>query len=373
MDGAIEIGSDRRERGDRLGREGRALVARAVRQQLRLPTQAPRDLTAALLVEAARIAADNKLLGELAAALAVWGVVPPVEVMRAISAYRARAQHKARQVLPTLHLLTDTLSPAGIEWLAYKGHALQLQLGSPPDRRTTGDLDVLVRRADFARALAALQQAGMTLVDETQAPWWQRWLGEMTLLMPQRRGVPVDLHYQVQQPGCPQPSDTGRLLDNRSTIAIDGLEVPTLSPVDAALHGAICIVKAIARHESAGSHVFDFARMVLGGDPRFAAALDAEAAQQQLGRTVNVARNAAGRLLSIPQIYQDCTPVAKADWQSVLLTPERGDHTRIRGRALLWALSEGNPVVRAGRFVRDSVVVIAAERSRRKGELALQA
>lgn len=345
------------------------LVVLALRQQLGLPVTPTASVAHELLRPAAQIALENKLLGEFAAAMAAWLIVPPIDVMTMISNYRAKARRKARLALPTLHLLDKALTRAGIPWVAYKGHMLQLQLGRKLDRRTNADLDVLVHKSDFDRALHALQAHSMSVAVECRSAWWRDWLGELTLTMPDSSGLPVDLHYKIQQPGCPAPRETGLLIGRSIVLQLDGIRIPTLNRVDAALNGAICIVKAIARHEYAGSHILDFAAMLQNTDPAFEQALAAEAAHQRLERTLSLARSAAAQLLGEPKLSGLDSAVPKTDWHAVLLAPDQNDHAKIRGRALLWALSDGRILTRTSRFVRESFVVIAAERARRRGEM----
>ncbi|MEP6868380.1 MAG: nucleotidyltransferase family protein [Novosphingobium sp.] len=320
---------------------------------------------AEVISESAEIAEANKLLGEFAAGLARLGIEPPMTVMTTIARYRANARRKAVQSRKTLDRIDKALAAAGVSWVAYKGQVLQIQLGGASAYRPANDVDILVRRADFERAATALLDSGCILPPAFATPWWRNWLGELPLAPPPGLGSPIDLHYKVQQPGCPLPYDTNRFLMGRVPVDYDGLTVPGMSLVNAALMAAICVVKAFARHEPAGSHALDLAKMLRKADPEFLSALEQEARAQRLVNTLAIAREAvtefaAGDALEKSGLNGDGRP----EWSAMILTPDATDHVRLRGRHLLWQLSEGTPLLRAGRFARDSLAVFASERSR---------
>lgn len=357
--------------GDAVDHAARDLVARALQARFRPVAETGRPIDPAVVDRAAEIADLNRVLGEFAAALTAWQVAPPIATMQRLAQYRARARHKARQVMPTLRLIEEALTARGIAWLAYKGHALQAQFDEPLSLRISGDIDILVGRGDFRLAADALQEAGCTLLPECEAAWWQHWLGEQSLIMPRRSGVPIDLHFRIQQPGCPEPRDMDRLLARRTTVRIGDFTVPTFRPVDAALNIAICIVKALARNEPAGSHVLDLAKALARGGPDFATELANEAAAQRLRRTLELALLAQGMILGDAAGSGHGTPAGAQlawDWPAILLTPQRDSAAHIRGRSLLWALSDGGGLSRAVRFARDGLVVLAAENARRRSE-----
>jgi hypothetical protein len=316
---------------------------------------------AEVIAEAAEIAEDNKLLGEFATGLVRMGIEPPLPVMATIARYRANARRKAVQSRKSLERIDKALAGAGVAWVAYKGQVLQIQLGGVPAYRPASDVDILVRRAEFERAAAALQGSGCILPAAHATPWWRNWLGELPLVPPTGSGSPIDLHHKVQQPGCPLPFDTTRFLNGRVVVAYEGLDVPGLSPVNAALMAAICVVKAFARHEPAGSHALDLARMLANADDVFIVMLKKEAKAQRLVKTLAIARRAVAEFA-----FGSGDPVAgRPDWSAMILTPDATDHARLRGRHLLWQLSEGSAVLRTGRFIRDCLAVIASEHFRR--------
>ncbi|MEP7221703.1 MAG: nucleotidyltransferase family protein [Novosphingobium sp.] len=344
----------------------RRLVVAAVRTQLN-GTMAPVEnawRVAEVIAESAEIAEANKLLGEFAAGLARLGIEPQFTVMAAIANYRARARRKASQSRLSLDRIKTALADANVQWVAYKGPVLQIQLGGAASYRPASDVDILVNKRNFERAAEALKSSGCILPPAFATHWWRNWLGELPFVPPPGQGSPIDLHYKVQQPGCPLPWDTARFLSDCATVDFDGLELPGLSRVNLALMAAICVVKAFARHEPAGSHALDLARIMDGADGAFIAALEQEAREQRLVRTLDIARQAVEEFATGDGLEGENLGRRSPAWSAMILTPDATDHVRLRGRHLLWQLSEGNPLVRASRFVRDSLSVIASERSR---------
>lgn len=108
-----------------------------------------------------------------------------------------------------LHLVLDTnavsvlLTSNGIDHLVFKGVALAAMLGLDPTRRGAGDVDILVRPSDVARAEQVLHDAGWSRFGPTlpsPADGW-RWkaLLAATNELAQRSDVanPVDLHWRL--------------------------------------------------------------------------------------------------------------------------------------------------------------------------------
>jgi hypothetical protein len=330
--------------------------------------EAPKSLAPEVIREAARIAETNKLLGELASALAFWAIKPPMDVMAGVAQYRAKARRKADLAYNSLAKINRAFSSAGIAWVAYKGQVLQSQLGRDLAHRPASDVDILVHKADFDAGIAALVNAGCTLPQEFKTAWWRNWLGENALMPADLPGLAIDLHHKVQQPGCPQPKSMDRWLVECDQVILRDLRIPTLSRVNAALLGAINVVKALAHRETAGSHALDLMMMLDVADDALNARLADEADRQGLARTLELAKLAVAELVEAGTRPPAVASPHKADLPAIMLTPDTADHTSLRGRDLLWALTDGPPVVRAGRFVRDSLDVIRAEGSRRRHE-----
>lgn len=353
------------EMADILAR-ARALVSSAVRLELGALAQRPQQPSAAVIREAVRIAESNKLLGELATALVAWGIEPPIDVMARVAQYRAKSRRSAEMARVSLGRICDAFTSSGVNWVAYKGQVLQSQLGRELAHRPSSDVDVLVAKADFDRAIAALIAAGHTLPMQFATPWWRDWLGEHPLISPDRSGLTIDLHHKVQQPGCPQPRRMEQWLIGPDSVIFGDLPVPTLGRLNAALLGAINVVKAFAHREAGGGHGLDFIRMLTRADDDFRAALSEEAARQGLTRTLELATLAVERWVEVGVGAGTVRTAGSPDWEAVILTPDSPDHARPRGRTLLWALTDGRSAVRVGRFLREGAFVMMADNARRR-------
>jgi len=262
------------------------------------------------------------------------------------------------------------LDSADIPWIAYKGVIAQTQLGLEAAHRPSNDLDVLVHHADFKRALQVLDEAACHHDEQFAGPWWQDWLGEVPVRPPGGIGLTIDLHHKLQQPGCPAPRHIGEWLDNRVHIALGGLSVPAPDAVSLGLLCAINVVKAFAHRELAGSHAMDLARILLREGPGFHADLEQFALRQGMTETLAMARQAVAALIGAPIPGKRARLAWEPDWIGMILTPSQQTDERMRGRTLLWALSEGRSLARVARFARDSWDAVASERSRRRHDVA---
>jgi hypothetical protein len=125
-----------------------------------------------------------------------------------------------------LHEVHDALNTPGIAAAFFKGPALAWDVYPHPALRPSGDLDILIRRSDLARAVDALRVLGFNPVFE----------GPLSLLDPYRqielvRGpVTVELHWALMPAGHPFSADPAPFLSHLSAVSVAGRLVPSLAP-----------------------------------------------------------------------------------------------------------------------------------------------
>ena len=130
------------------------------------------------------------------------------------------------------------LDAAGVPWVTVKGPVLAEQIWPSPDMRQYRDLDLIVDRRRFSKALASLQDAGVQLVDRNWPLLASSMRAEVAMLG--RFGTPLDLHWDIAVPHdlrrafrTDMPGMFAR--SGRTTIA-RGVPVWTLDPIDTVLH-----------------------------------------------------------------------------------------------------------------------------------------
>ena len=102
------------------------------------------------------------------------------------------------------------LDAAGVPWVTVKGPVLAEQIWPSPDMRQYRDLDLVVDRRRFSRALDALQEAELRLVDRNWPLLASSMAGGGCDVRPQRQ-TPVDLHWDIaRRDGCGAPSASTR-------------------------------------------------------------------------------------------------------------------------------------------------------------------
>lgn len=130
---------------------------------------------------------------------------------RAIAAGRVSADHSVRSAARDAHLAAlrtslmaeetavlacTALDAAGVDSRVLKGIAISHLDHDDPAERVFGDADVLVRRADHGRALAALTGAGFVRSEPPVRSWWERRFGK-AIVMQAPNGGELDLHLSL--------------------------------------------------------------------------------------------------------------------------------------------------------------------------------
>ncbi|WZH52224.1 MAG: nucleotidyltransferase family protein [Nocardioides alkalitolerans] len=145
-----------------------------------------------------------------------------------------------------LHQATDALTAAGVRVLSFKGLALAAQAHGDFSARGSGDLDLLVPPSEIASARATLAQAGWAPDSSYPAPgptWaWRHTVRNYYEIALHRSGLSIDLHWHLGLARSTAPSfDT--LWARRTTVAVGGRDVATLSVPDAWRHSAMHAAK----------------------------------------------------------------------------------------------------------------------------------
>ncbi|APR85421.1 Hypothetical protein A7982_10770 [Minicystis rosea] len=151
------------------------------------------------------------------------------------------------------HVLANVgsiLAAAGIEALLVKGAALALTVYPDPAVRGMHDVDLLVRRADHDRAVAALVRGGLEHQRVADRPVSASFLGE-TLLLARAGALStlVEVHQTLDKI-VPRPIDEDALFAGaRPAPGLPGLSIP--SPEDHALLVALHAAGHDFRHPAA--------------------------------------------------------------------------------------------------------------------------
>ena len=139
----------------------------------------------------------------------------------------------ARMQIDELHGVLDLLAAAGVEAVVFKGAALGVQGYGNPTFRKPGDLDLLIRKADFPAAGRALQDAGFrphVAPDEEE-----EYLAARGGTVLSRGSTQVDLHWTLEQQRFDSlpfsfPLSTDQIFSNSIEVTLEGRSIRTLSP-----------------------------------------------------------------------------------------------------------------------------------------------
>lgn len=126
-----------------------------------------------------------------------------------------------------LHVVLAALERVGIDALAFKGPTLAALLYERLDRVASGDLDVLVRRADIERAVTALAAVGYRPDSEVALSL----PGNNEMLLRCEGRADVDLHWALSPPYF-FPFDLEGAFGRAQTVRLIGQEFRTLGNED---------------------------------------------------------------------------------------------------------------------------------------------
>lgn len=288
---------------------------------------------------AATLLAQNRLLGLTGPLLLKAAPDPGIEAT--VSAFRQLTATMNGANLMLMRRLTGLIERVPARVMVYKGVVLQQQLYRTPFARPCSDVDLLTAPSDYGKVAKALQAAGYRLDPHTDTLWWRWFLAEQQF----RRGSDaqnIDLHHRLQQPGCPMPRRSGRLLDAAGPQVFLGAEVLTARADHALLVTAMSLAKALHHREPAGRYVGDAERLFGQLTPAGWAAVRREAQTMGLARTLDLAVRCVDAVFStIPtaQRRSILPDVGDVDLQCMLLAPGQAPYW-IRRRSLLMALCD---------------------------------
>src|SRR3954470_106615 len=173
-----------------------------------------------------------------------------------------------RRLLSEFVVVARALDGAQLQWLIMKGPALAEVVYTPAQLRSYSDIDVLVARVDFRRAVSALEAAGYSLIDVDWAPFRPTQASEVQLRR-LREGAPrrpaIDLHWDVVWHDVDReqfsiPVDD--IIGDARRVEIEDVEALSPNPCDTLLH--VCVHACL---EGAGRLIWlcDVDRIVAAG------------------------------------------------------------------------------------------------------------
>jgi hypothetical protein len=132
-----------------------------------------------------------------------------------------------------LYRVIAAFETRGIPIMAFKGPVNAWSLYPNPGLRQMGDLDLLVRPDDAARAVDTLTELGCKAAEgpaPASALWFYRYVNEMHFVTPEE--VNIDLHWQLGPIHFERWFDVCAVWSRKTCVSISGRLVPTLGRED---------------------------------------------------------------------------------------------------------------------------------------------
>jgi hypothetical protein len=159
----------------------------------------------------------------------------PADVRRRLAVLRERATLNHLLATATLGDIGRAYDDADLSWVVMKGPAVAALLYPEPGDRSYTDLDLLIDRRDFPRAVRVLEELGFRHHIHNWALAETMLAGEIQL---SNASVTVDLHWHFHYSPLdrrPFAIDPQAMIERSRRVGISGVEAPTLDPVDTLL------------------------------------------------------------------------------------------------------------------------------------------
>jgi hypothetical protein len=128
--------------------------------------------------------------------------------------------------------LAGAFDADGIDWLVMKGPMLAATLYPAIGDRTYGDLDLLVRRRDYARAMTLLEGLGFVHAIHNWALTEEMLNGQVSM---SRGRLTIDLHWHLhysRQDRRPFQLAPEAMIERRRTMLLSGVRAPVFDAED---------------------------------------------------------------------------------------------------------------------------------------------
>lgn len=139
------------------------------------------------------------------------GLTMPLEIVRRLRHQSALVAANNLRMMAELARLLEVFKRDGVPVILLKGAALNLVLYDKPGLRPMGDLDLLIRPADAARACRVLEQAGYRRgADLVRPDFFPKYHYEVEYMSQGAAPVRIDLHARPFRPlptACSVPDD----------------------------------------------------------------------------------------------------------------------------------------------------------------------
>lgn len=314
-----------------------------------------------------RIVRENRLVTAFEQGAVANGVEIPSEVRARLQSIRSMIMVMNALGLSVIRRIVPELEQKNVRAVVLKGPLEQMRVYGTYFARLSTDVDILVRREQFAAAQQVLMSLGYDLSAKFRSLWWRNFLGEQHFASRFNQVSVVDLHWQLQQPGCPQPTDLDRFASDPATVMIGTTPVPVLSDTRAVLLSCMSLAKAHLHRDAVGANALDVAISLGTADEGRRAAILAEARSMALENTVLFASRVASRLFGVRIDFPSLPIPPRLERQicDMSLRPELPGLEWPMRRQLLWLLSDGEKVRRLTLFSREMVRSMASDLVRR--------
>jgi hypothetical protein len=159
----------------------------------------------------------------------------PDEVRAALAARRDQAAMNHLLIVGALSQIGRRFDEAGLSWVVMKGPVVAALLYPAVGERSYGDLDLLVDRRDFPKAMQILEDLGYGHDIHNWALAEEMLAGQVGMAT---ATVHIDLHWHLhysEEDRKPFAFPIDAMIERGRRVRVSGVDTPTLDPVDTLL------------------------------------------------------------------------------------------------------------------------------------------
>lgn len=256
----------------------------------------------------------------------------------------------------------DVFEHAKIKAVTYKGTTRAKTVYGAWGKRRSADIDVIVPKPDFTRAMQALLAEGFVPMVSQKSRWWSEFLGEVPFHHPEANHLHIDLHHSLQQPGGPYPKDLSGFFAASVVEQHSGKSIRHFTPEHELLIAAISYGKAVRAGEPWLSYAHEIVHTHLTASAEQRRRTQDLAKKNGLSRLYTELVRNSFSLFEIEDKFSQSNPRHAIDLESMRLSAAGlTENPRFFRGTKLWQWQDGPLLPRMYRFAREQARVIQGQ------------
>ncbi|RYE09996.1 MAG: hypothetical protein EOP22_07005 [Hyphomicrobiales bacterium] len=271
----------------------------------------------------------------------------------ALAQYAAATMSRNAEACREISSVSRALTARNIDFITIKGPLQHFDLYGSYFVRRSSDIDLVVRRADFATAKSSISDLGYLL--STVSYWWEAVLGEVHFERAEPVRGAIDLHWHTHQPGVPSVRSETVFFKRTANAILDGQQIPILDRDGTRLLIVISIAKALYNREPSAAYICDLFQSLIPASPGAINSFLTDADRQGVGGHAAIALRLVKAMFGDAFPYDPASAPVLTSWSSddllrMAFLPRAESTAWPRRRELVWQFCGRSPLRYAQEF-----------------------